>query len=149
MTEEATAAKYVEVQSQHKLARQEINGLDKLGVILMDSYNMRKSIYYHFRTEISVKAKSTFNYLLNARGYRGKLDFDHKKEEIRVRVNPQGTTSGTRKDPKSLSGGEKSFAQICMLLSVWEAMGSPIRALDELCVPYPTSANLVMFSWML
>jgi structural maintenance of chromosomes protein 6 len=149
MTEDATRDKYIEVQGQHRLAKQEINALGHLGVVLMDSYNKRKSVYYHFRTEISVKAKSTFNYLLNARGYRGKLDFDHKKEEIRVKVNPQGATSGTRKDPKSLSGGEKSFAQICMLLSVWEAMGSPVRALDELCVPCPGSANLVMYSWML
>ena len=47
-------------------------------------------------------------------------------------MNPAGSERGTRKDPKSLSGGEKSFTQVCMLLSVWEAMGSPIRALDEL-----------------
>ena len=32
---------------------------------------------------------------------------------------------------KTLSGGEKSFSTICLLLSIWEAMGSPIRCLDE------------------
>jgi chromosome segregation ATPase len=37
--------------------------------------------------------------------------------------------SGT--DPKSLSGGEKSYATICLLLALWEAMASPFRALDE------------------
>jgi chromosome segregation ATPase len=71
--------------------------------------------------------------LLSRRAYSGGLTFDHKKQEIRVKVKPAGQTHhGTKKDPKSLSGGEKSFAQICLLLSVWEAMGSPIRALDEL-----------------
>lgn len=35
------------------------------------------------------------------------------------------------KDPKALSGGEKSFATICLLLSLWEAIGCPIRCLDE------------------
>ncbi|CAH1756354.1 7503_t:CDS:10 [Entrophospora sp. SA101] len=35
------------------------------------------------------------------------------------------------KDPRSLSGGEKSFSVICLLLSLWEAMGCPIRCLDE------------------
>ena len=33
---------------------------------------------------------------------------------------------------KTLSGGEKSFSQICLLLSLWEAIGAPIRCLDEL-----------------
>jgi chromosome segregation ATPase len=32
---------------------------------------------------------------------------------------------------QTLSGGEKSFSTICLLLSIWEAMGSPIRCLDE------------------
>jgi chromosome segregation ATPase len=31
------------------------------------------------------------------------------------------------KDPKSLSGGEKSFSTICLLLALWEAIGCPIR----------------------
>jgi len=71
--------------------------------------------------------------LLSLRGFHGKLIVDHANQEIRLRVNPAGESQhGSRKDPKSLSGGEKSFAQICLLLSVWEAMASPIRALDEL-----------------
>jgi len=80
----------------------------------------------------------------------GKLTFDHDKQEIRVKVNPAGDAKhGSSKDPKSLSGGEKSFAQICMLLSVWEAMGSPIRALDELYYHFSFVAaeQIVMCSW--
>jgi structural maintenance of chromosomes protein 6 len=32
---------------------------------------------------------------------------------------------------KTLSGGEKSFSTICLLLALWDAMGSPIRCMDE------------------
>ena len=64
--------------------------------------------------------------LLSRRAYGGSLTFDHKKEEIRVKVKPAGESN------HGAAGGEKSFAQICLLLAVWEAMGSPIRALDEL-----------------
>lgn len=33
------------------------------------------------------------------------------------------------KDPRSLSGGEKSFSTICLLLALWESIGCPIRCL--------------------
>jgi len=39
--------------------------------------------------------------------------------------------SDAGRETKTLSGGEKSFSTICLLLSIWEAMGSPIRCLDE------------------
>lgn len=39
--------------------------------------------------------------------------------------------ANTGRQTKTLSGGEKSFSTICLLLSIWEAMGSPIRCLDE------------------
>jgi hypothetical protein len=35
------------------------------------------------------------------------------------------------KDPRALSGGETSFATICLLLSIWECVACPLRCLDE------------------
>lgn len=49
-------------------------------------------------------------------------------------VEPDITKDSTGRGAKTLSGGEKSFSQVCLLLSLWEAMGSPIRCLDELYV---------------
>lgn len=42
-----------------------------------------------------------------------------------------GQKSQRSKDVATLSGGEKSFATISLLLSLWEAAGCPIRGLDE------------------
>jgi chromosome segregation ATPase len=39
--------------------------------------------------------------------------------------------SSKGRNTKTLSGGEKSFSSICLLLALWEAMGSPLRCLDE------------------
>lgn len=44
------------------------------------------------------------------------------------------------KDPKALSGGEKSFSTICLLLALWESIGCPIRCLGTL--PLPSSRFL-------
>lgn len=46
-------------------------------------------------------------------------------------MQTEDSTQKRDKDPKSLSGGEKSFSTICLLLSLWEAIGCPIRCLDE------------------
>lgn len=47
-------------------------------------------------------------------------------------MEPDETRTGKGRETKTLSGGEKSFSTICLLLSLWDAMGAPIRCLDEL-----------------
>ena len=68
--------------------------------------------------------------------YRGQYNLLSIFQEFALRKNqvePDITKSNARgRQTKTLSGGEKSFATICLLLSLWDAMGSPIRCLDEL-----------------
>jgi len=57
---------------------------------------------------------------------------DHKKRLLDVHVEPDETKTNSKgRATKTLSGGEKSFSSICLLLSLWEAMSAPIRCLDE------------------
>lgn len=59
------------------------------------------------------------------------ISIDHA--DMHIQVEPDiAKLSDTGRQTKTLSGGEKSFSTICLLLSIWEAMGSPIRCLDEL-----------------
>ncbi|KAJ4862215.1 AAA ATPase domain-containing protein [Trichoderma breve] len=75
---------------------------------------------------------ASLNYLLSERGFRGKIDIDHRNRKVNLQIEPDKTRkSSSGRNTKTLSGGEKSFSSICMLLSVWEAIGSPIRCLDE------------------
>ena len=88
-------------------------------------------------------------YLLSERQFRGTLIIKHNEKELDIQVGSLAHLSAmhtnsskvepdiTRKSDKgratkTLSGGEKSFSTTCMLLALWEAMGSPIRCLDEL-----------------
>ena len=48
---------------------------------------------------------------------------------VQVRTDDQTRTQSRDKDPRSLSGGEKSFSTICLLLSLWESIGCPLRCL--------------------
>ncbi|GKT55533.1 recF/RecN/SMC N terminal domain-containing protein [Colletotrichum tofieldiae] len=85
-----------------------------------------------FQRHISARARICFQYLLSERGFRGKLAIDHPQRRLQLFVEPDETRKGAGgRSTKTLSGGEKSFSSICMLLAIWEAMGSPLRCLDE------------------
>lgn len=76
-----------------------------------------------------------FGFHLSTRSFTGKLQFNHDKNLLNLRVQTDDIAAGTQgnrqKDAKSLSGGEKSFSTICLLLTMWEAVGCPVRCLDE------------------
>lgn len=81
---------------------------------------------------ISAHARSSFAYLLRERRFRGQLMINHRAKQLSLRVEPEKTEkSGQGRNTKTLSGGEKSFSSICLLLSIWESMGAPLRCLDE------------------
>ena len=79
-----------------------------------------------------MRARVTFNYLLSERRFRGSLSVDHRNQRLDIHIQPDITVKeDAGRQTKTLSGGEKSFSTICLLLSLWDAMGSPIRCLDE------------------
>jgi len=100
--------------------------------IMKQALGYRRDRFDKFQRYITNRAKNYFTYLLSERKFRGRLDIDHKKRTLDIHVEPDITKqSNSGRQTKTLSGGEKSFSTICLLLSLWEAMGSPIRCLDE------------------
>ncbi|KAJ3095184.1 Structural maintenance of chromosomes protein 6 [Physocladia obscura] len=93
----------------------------------------RMDDWRRLQTMITTKAKNTFTMMMQKRGFNAKLIIDHAKQtlDLRVDVHNLGMQKNKDKDPKTLSGGEKSFSTVCLLLSLWESMGNPFRALDE------------------
>lgn len=88
--------------------------------------------WHYFRRHVAIRARTHFSMHLQNRGFSGSLHFDHNAQTLKLRVQTGDTGSAAYdKDPKALSGGEKSFSTICLLLSLWEAIGCPIRCLDE------------------
>ncbi|KAG0647172.1 DNA repair rad18 [Hyphodiscus hymeniophilus] len=106
--------------------------MEELLETLKQSFRKRMEGFWRFQRYISAAARIAFSYLLSNRSFRGKLLIDHKNRKLDVHVEPDETTkSGKGRQTKTLSGGEKSFSSICLLLALWEAMGSPLRCLDE------------------
>ncbi|KAK0188177.1 hypothetical protein F5146DRAFT_1104896 [Armillaria mellea] len=115
-------------------AESQLKQMVSLNKRLKTSLVARLNRWQEFRLHIAVRCKLVFQYNLSHRGYFGKVLFDHDKGtlQLKVQTDDVAATQGSRdKDPRSLSGGEKSFSTICLLLSLWEAIGCPLRCLDE------------------
>lgn len=141
------AAKYSEIYNK---AKKEIENLESLRDQLHDSLTERKAKWKNFRGHITARTKTQFTYMLSERSFRGQVIMDHRQKLMEIQVEPDITKrSGEGRSARTLSGGEKSFSQICLLLAIWEAMGSPIRCLDEFdvymdAVNRTTSINLLI-----
>ncbi|KAG1762131.1 P-loop containing nucleoside triphosphate hydrolase protein [Suillus occidentalis] len=105
----------------------EVNNAKHLAALnnaLKRSLVIRLTRWQEFRRHIALRCKVVFQYHLSNRGYFGKILFDHANQTLQLKV-------GRDKDPRSLNGGEKSFSTICLLPSLWDAIGCPLRCLDE------------------
>jgi chromosome segregation ATPase len=121
-----------EAQEKFEDVQRQTQDLDDTIKALKHAIGTRLELWRKFQREISARIRIQFNMLLSERGFRGKIDLDHKARKVFLQIEPDETRkSSAGRNTKTLSGGEKSFSSICMLLSVWEAMGSPIRCLDE------------------
>ncbi|GAA5883202.1 hypothetical protein JCM16303_007304 [Sporobolomyces ruberrimus] len=126
-----------ELEVRKKVAQDAVKQTNDLAVLinqLEQAYNNRTAKWTDFRAHICHRAKMQFGFYLSNRGYHGKLKFDHDRTQLHLAVQTdadKGKEKQKRKDAQALSGGEKSFSTICLLLTMWEAVGCPLRCLDE------------------
>nr|WJN25123.1 DNA repair protein [Pseudozyma thailandica] len=121
-------------------AEEEMNLMESAERKLRAALTIRYAKWNYFRRCIATRAKANFSRNLKTRGYTGKLAFNHQAGRLTLVVDTQDPNhrSATqtqqktqRHSNKGMSGGERSFATACLLLSLWQAMSSPIRCLDE------------------
>lgn len=133
-------------------AKRNVEQTQALIKAMRSALNARVTMWRNFRHHIALAAKSSFSAHLANRGYTGKLTFQHEDSRLVVNVQTDSGGSGQQrtqatqkatggkadkvkrkqgKDTGTLSGGETSFSTICLLLALWQAIGCPIRCLDE------------------
>ncbi|KAI4204750.1 MAG: hypothetical protein LQ346_001574 [Caloplaca aetnensis] len=122
------AAHCVKIYNQ---AKAKVGNEEKLAQLLKSTLVNRKERWKAFQRAITARARVQFMWMLSERNFRGRLLANHKEKKLELHVEPDGTRMGKGREAKTLSGGEKSFSTICLLLSLWDAMGAPVRCLDE------------------
>lgn len=66
--------------------------------------------------------------MLQHRGQAGGLTFEHKEKELNLHVQKDARDESTQSNNvKELSGGERSFTTLALLLALGESIESPFR----------------------
>lgn len=69
---------------------------------------------------------------MGKKGSSGEIKFDHKKKTLDLIVQKDNTDAGSQTtDVKALSGGERSFTTLALLLALGECLETPFRVMDE------------------
>uniref|UniRef100_A0A7S1GII4 RecF/RecN/SMC N-terminal domain-containing protein n=1 Tax=Cyclophora tenuis TaxID=216820 RepID=A0A7S1GII4_CYCTE len=69
--------------------------------------------------------------MLNKKGSSGELKFDHKEGTLDLVVQKDSNDDSQTDDVKALSGGERSYTTLSLLLALGERLETPFRVMDE------------------
>ena len=80
----------------------------------------------------SKKVAQRFDKYLQKKGQSGSVDFNHTDGTLKLICQTDNFDETSRtEDVKQLSGGERSFATLCLLLALGHVIDTPFRILDE------------------
>jgi len=95
----------------------------------INSLVKRKELYMKLLHDLSRRLKARFRHNLNQKGFQGSLQIDHTAKTLELNVVPNNKSLQT--DTSQLSGGERSFSTVSLLMAMWEVMENSLCAMDE------------------
>uniref|UniRef100_A0A7S4NJE4 Rad50/SbcC-type AAA domain-containing protein n=1 Tax=Odontella aurita TaxID=265563 RepID=A0A7S4NJE4_9STRA len=99
--------------------------------MIKDSRGRRKR-WMEFRAHLVETTNNSFDQMLNKKGSSGQLEFNHDDHSLNLIVQKDNTNEMSQtKDVKALSGGERSFTTLALLLALGESLETPFRVMDE------------------
>merc|ERR1712034_307040 len=123
-----------ELKEQYETQKRKITNIEEHVKMMEDMNTARNDNYLFIRKTISNIIQRRFAMLSESFsrqfGTQIFININHKRRELNfIFKNADGDAINT--EINSLSGGEKSYAQMCLIASLWENMNPPFRALDE------------------
>jgi len=118
-----------------------VRSMDAIVQESIDNVRERHRGFIMIRAYMCIRVKRAFTEHLQKRNFNGMLKFNHKPDPteknpepdptLTLMVNPEGGRNIIKRDMKTLSGGEKSFSTVSLILALWEEIKPPFRMLDE------------------
>jgi len=129
---EVALDKYQRAKADLETKMEQVVSIEENENNLVNDLKDRKTRWKHFRAHISLMANNSFDEILNKKGSSGFIQFDHKERQLNLVVQKDNRDEMTQtNDVKALSGGERSFTTLSLLLALGESLETPFRVMDE------------------
>jgi len=124
--------KYVRAKEILQAKESQIQEIEEKSEAMKGDLKLRKRRWMEFRAAMSVISNLKFDETLNIKGSSGQIKFDHVNGTLDLIVQKDSNIENSQqKDVKALSGGERSFTTISLLLAIGEMLETPFRVMDE------------------
>eukprot|EP00814_Leptocylindrus_danicus_P018555 CAMPEP_0116018644 /NCGR_PEP_ID=MMETSP0321-20121206/8768_1 /TAXON_ID=163516 /ORGANISM="Leptocylindrus danicus var. danicus, Strain B650" /LENGTH=1217 /DNA_ID=CAMNT_0003489071 /DNA_START=198 /DNA_END=3851 /DNA_ORIENTATION=- len=124
--------KYDRARNDLKIKMDFVGKIEENIVGLKKDLKERRKRWKQFRKHIGDLTNCTFDEMLNKKGSSGMIEFDHHDQTLNLIVQKDSMNEMTQtKDVKALSGGERSFTTLSLLLALGEHLETPFRVMDE------------------
>lgn len=124
--------KYFRAKKDLDSKMEQINAIERNCKALAKDLRSRKDRWRAFRGHIAEMTNLGFDEFLNKKGSAGTVEFDHDNKRLDLVVQKDNADEHSQtKDVKALSGGERSFATLSLLLAIGESLETPFRVMDE------------------
>ncbi|XP_055640392.1 structural maintenance of chromosomes protein 6 isoform X2 [Toxorhynchites rutilus septentrionalis] len=113
-------------------AQQSTVSLKKVIKVLQNSRSARYAYLHKLKSHMSLRVKHKFNSVMHLRGFVGEIVMDTKKSTLSLSVVPRDkNVTNAVSSTKSLSGGERSYSTVALLIALWSCVDTPFYFLDE------------------
>ena len=137
---------WIRARNQVKSKQDQIEKIESNTTNLAKDLRKRKKMWRTFRKHLVDRTAVTFDEILQLKGSSGDLDFDHDSGTLNLVVQKENNNEESQtRDVKALSGGERSFTTLALLLALGERLETPFRVMDEFDVFLdPVSRKIAM-----
>jgi chromosome segregation ATPase len=124
--------RYRELSEKIDIKIKKIESLKSVYKELKEQQFKRQEVFHVIRSKMARMVEHRFQLLAKQTmaSLHIRLEVDFINREIRF-IFGEETFASPRSDLSSLSGGEKSYSQLCLILALWHFMAAPFRCLDE------------------
>ncbi|KAI6661713.1 hypothetical protein LOD99_9900 [Oopsacas minuta] len=131
MSREECTQKLTKRIEEYKVHKDTMKVMSRLFNKLSVALAIRMKKHEELQDMMIIRASHYFQQHLSKRNYSGRIRFDPKSETLNLEVTTNRQNKRGTHNTCTLSGGERSYTTVCFIMSLWEAMESPFRCLDE------------------